>query len=402
METSNSLPYTLANESFDSYFSHFVPGRTKTYSWNQLVQIERTRRETKDRVELPLSKILRFWDGTIIVALTKDSMIWLTMVIFIGIRIHSRLAMTDDGNVETPNYVTLLADSNLDILGGFLSFLLVLFVNQANERFFQMYLLSKASAGRIQDIAGLAISNMSPTATHRLVRYMNAAHIAGYVGLGGPYKKQNFFDHFNEKHKLLTRAEMGRLNVLEMENGSKNFKELCTWCEKEVTRAQRAGSIDDFQATLMHSKILDLRASMDGIYDYCDQPTHFFYIHFLCVLTILYLPQFAINNGYKAGWANESDVFIEILNGFMTLLQAIFVVGLRSLGQTLIYPFGTDVEDLSVITYVETTIENSFIITTSEQGGNLDDDLETTFMKEVKEALDGNDDKINPKLVASV
>ena len=58
-----------------------------------------------------------------------------------------------------------------------------------------MYKLSKAAAGRIQDVAGFtSVIETFPNAgaANRLVRFMNAAHVVGYVGLGGPYKKKNF------------------------------------------------------------------------------------------------------------------------------------------------------------------------------------------------------------------
>jgi hypothetical protein len=46
-----------------------------------------------------------------------------------------------------------------------------------------------------------------------------------------------------------------------------------------------------------------------------------------------------------------------VLNGIIVLLQCIFVVGLRSLGTKMIDPYGDDLEDLSVILYVESTLE---------------------------------------------
>ena len=46
--------------------------------------------------------------------------------------------------------------------------------------------------------------------------------------------------------------------------------------------------------------------AMDGMYDYTDQPPHFFYIHFLVLLSALYLPLFAIDTAYAAGWGEET------------------------------------------------------------------------------------------------
>ena len=64
----------------------------------------------------------------------------------------------------------LSEDNNLEILGGFLSFFLVLFVNQTNGRFLEMYSFSKASSGRIQDLAGLAKAHLPTEIAVRLVR----------------------------------------------------------------------------------------------------------------------------------------------------------------------------------------------------------------------------------------
>ena len=52
-----------------------------------------------------------------------------------------------------------------------------------------------------------------------------------------------------------------------------------------------------------------------------------------------------------------TDVGLDVLNGVIVFLQCIFVVGLRSLGTKMIDPYGDDLEDLSVINYVEGTLE---------------------------------------------
>ena len=94
----------------------------------------------------------------------------------------------------------------------------------------------------------------------------------------------------------------------------------------------------------MHSRLLEFRATMDAMYDYCDQPPHFFYIHFLVLLSAFYLPIFAVDNAFSAGWGADSDIFVEILNGVIVLCQCVFVVGLRLLGQKMVNPYGDDME----------------------------------------------------------
>ena len=381
-----SVSYQLSSPAGEAVFKRDDDPNVLT--WNHLSKIEDFRREILHRVEMPFWKVLTYWTGTCLRALTWDPMIWVAMVVFGLVRYHARTT------AEMPQVFETLGDSfNIEVIGGFLSFFLVLFVNQTNTRYFDMYKLAKASAGRVQDIAGLAAANFPQASAHRINRYMNAAHIAGYVGLGGPYKRRNFFDHFNKKHNLLTGAELARLEVVNgsMDLGSAVFKELITWCQKDIYVAQKAGHVDSYQVVQLHGKILDLRAAMDGIYDYCDQPIPFFYIHFICLLTAFYLPLFAMDAAYSSGWGDEASWRMEILNALLVLLLCIFVIGLRVLGQRMIDPFGMDLEDLSVLTYAITTIENCRIILASQDASDVNETMELDLSKHAGSSTDSDD-----------
>jgi predicted membrane chloride channel (bestrophin family) len=150
---------------------------------------------------------------------------------------------------------------------------------------------------------------------------------------------------------------MKALSHHDMDNSGLCMKELVTWCNKDIAQFRKDGHIDTYQEKFLHSKVLDFRAAMDGMYDYTDQPPHFFYIHFLVLLSALYLPLFAIDTAYAAGWGADKSIGLDILQGVIVFLQCIFVVGLRSLGTKMIDPYGDDLEDLSVINYVEGTLE---------------------------------------------
>lgn len=298
--------------------------------------------------------------------ISTDVLVWTTVGVYVAIRAFARTAD------YAPEEADVMEKTNISVLGGFLSFFLVLFVNQTNGRFLEMYGFSKACSGRIQDVAGLARTQLPPELANKLIRHFNAAHISGYVGLnaigaGSPYSKTYFFNHYNKVNNLLSSDELKLLNHHDMDSGAGTMKELCTWCQEDVVEARKAGHIDSYQETLYHDRILAFRAAMDGMYDYTDQPPHFFYIHFLVLLSALYLPLFAIENAYAAGWGPEANIGLDILNGIIVLLQCIFVVGLRSLGQKMIDPYGDDCEDLSVILYVEATLEICGIIVNSNQ-----------------------------------
>lgn len=161
---------------------------------------------------------------------------------YIGIRVYANAVN------YIPDEVDLLQKTNVGILGGFLSFFLVLFVNQTNGRFLEMYGFSKACSGRIQDVAGLAKTQLPAELADKLICHFNAAHIAGYVGLnaigmGSPYSKTFFFDHYNEEHKLLTPSEMKALSRHDMDNSGLCMKELVTWCQMDIAQFRKLRSL---------------------------------------------------------------------------------------------------------------------------------------------------------------
>jgi len=79
------------------------------------------------------------------------------------------------------------------------------------------------------------------------------------------------------------------------------------------------------------------------------------------VLSAVYLPLFAADNAFNAGIAGKDNVYWkwDVLSGLIVMVQAIFVIGLRLLGQKMSDPFGDDLEDLSVLHYVTTAWKRS-------------------------------------------
>mmetsp|Transcript_14557 Transcript_14557/g.22215 ORF Transcript_14557/g.22215 Transcript_14557/m.22215 type:complete len:379 (-) Transcript_14557:223-1359(-) len=336
-------------------------------TWEKLQELEEKRREILGRAELPFWRILLSWNGTCLRALFLDWLIWLPIGIYVTVRILARKF----------ELVDILADSNIDILGGFLSFFLVLFVNQTNGRFFEMYTMAKGVTGKMVEVASTAVTKFSPAAAARLVRYMNAAHTVGYVGLDGPYSKEHFFNHINQEYNLLTKSEMeiiGRRGW-----NFDGFLELMTWCQYDIRKAQKAGMIDSGEARELNGLLLGMKSNMKGIYNYCDQPVHFFYIHFLCLLSALYLPLFALENALSVSNDHWSS---ELTTATIVILQSTFVIGLRLLGQKMVDPFGDDLEDLSVLSYVVGTIKDCRLILTSHEGPDVDERLEMSLATE--------------------
>jgi len=334
--------------------------------FKELQEIEVRRRAILKRSELPFWRILGYYEGTCLRSIAVDWLLWLTVGVYVALRVILR-----NDNI-LPN-VHDFGNTDLTIIGGFLSFFLVLFVNQSNVRFVECYKTAMNCPERIYDVAQISFPTFPRPHAKRLVRYMNAAHVAGYVGLSRTYSKSEFFDKLNDKYQFLTKNELDRIDDLDMDHSPAAYQELMTWCMDEIENANRQNWIDPREKSALKDKVTQFRTSIDGLFDAADQPVHFFYIHFLCLLSAVYLPLFAADNAFDAGTGEEVFWMWDLLSGVVVLVQAIFVIGLRLLGQKMSDPFGDDLEDLSVLTYVtESWVRSNRILASKNPTANQD------------------------------
>lgn len=103
---------------------------------------------------------------------------------------------------------------------------------------------------------------------------------------------------------------------------------------------------------------------------------------------------------FEAGTGANVYWTADLVNGLIVFLQSIFVIGLRILGQKLSDPYGSDVEDLSVIFYLNFTFTQSNRILAAEAPTRPDDQdpvlVEEKIVKErvtVGAAWDGEEVK---------
>ena len=173
-----------------------------------------------------------------------------------------------------------------------------------------------------------------------------------------------------------------------------------------IDKHLKLGSIDSYAAYQMRDLVLRLRTSAGILFDYNDQPIPYFYYYFIGVVSSLYLPLFAIamaystpvntklrnsfitatnhimNNNNETNSTDSTFYFEQPETDYATgneyndnndmelihnataaiavLLNTFFISGLRILYNKLADPFGNDIEDLSVMTYVDSTTENTF------------------------------------------
>ena len=249
--------------------SPFSETPSKHYTWDQLQDIEKHRRQILTRVEDPFWKTLSYWDGTCLKILLYDSLNWIVMGIYVGIRMQARLSV--------PTFVAQIGSSDIAVMGGFLSFFLVFYVNQSHKRFFGLYDKAMACKGRIFDVATLAVTHLPKEVAMRLVRYMNAAHAVAYVGLSKTYSSSVFFEEINKELGLLTDEEYERMKECDLDKGGSCNRELIAWCMAEVQRMHKRGFLDAQLAEQFRTQVLGLRAHVGALYNGADLPIPFFY-----------------------------------------------------------------------------------------------------------------------------
>lgn len=197
------------------------------YRWEELQDIEKRRREILLRVEDPMHVILTRWDGTVMQILATDKLFWFTMILYVGIRVLAHYDHLPPGMAEFPS-------DSITVLGGFLSFFLVFWVNQSHSRYFGLYGNSMGCKGHIFNSSILAVTSLPYAQASRLIRYLNAAHAAGYVGLNTVYPSGSFFNHINQSMGLLTEQERARLDAIDLDKGGSCYREILVWCMNEV------------------------------------------------------------------------------------------------------------------------------------------------------------------------
>ena len=261
--------------------------------YKRLQDLEKRRRAILKRTDLGFFRMLLFWDGTCLQAVLSETMLWITMLIYVLVRVGAYTSL--------PTFVSEIGSTDITTVGAFVTFFMVFHTNNTVTRFHELYMASMQCKASIFDAAALA----SPTLPHdralRLVRYMNAAHIAGYVGLSETYGYQNFFLPVNESKQLLTEQELARIESINMDKGGNCHRELVVWCFDEIANALDKEVISETIAWDLRQCVLGLRRSCTTMYDYNDQPIPFFLTHFAVLMMVIFLPLVSVSYGLEAG-----------------------------------------------------------------------------------------------------
>lgn len=166
-------------------------------TYKDLKSVEKERRDVlKEDKKFIGWHFLYAFQGTVLPGVLSTGMFWIAMFCYLAIR-NARVQYLAD--------VPVLQVAAIAIIGGFMSFFLTLFVNQNYTRFYTMYTNSMTIESKI-NLMLICRNHMSTEDVWRFMRYINTAHMLGYVGLSPTYTVDNFVHPINEEQNLLLPA----------------------------------------------------------------------------------------------------------------------------------------------------------------------------------------------------
>jgi Bestrophin, RFP-TM, chloride channel len=137
-------------------------------------------------------------------------------------------------------------------------------------------------------------------------------------------------------------------------------------------------------AKIIISNVCTLRGKMGLLFDFADLPIPFSYIHFINVMVFVYLPMFAFGVALNLPPYTDGHPLDSVYGLIVVLFYSALVIGLRDLSQRLQDPWGRDFEDLSVLHFVQFSIEQSRRILMAVHAGQVskDEELEMSILRE--------------------
>jgi len=186
-----------------------------------------------------------------------------------------------------------------------------------------------------------------------IVRHLQLAHLLGYVGLSDEYD-EGFYEALADKYMLHTAAEKTAILKLKPgRSGGVPFCEVVAWLMTSVHSLHKRKEISDIECDRLLQQIMQLRGCMLGLYDQMEQPIPFAYYNLLVILLLVYMPL----SGWVAAMGDGTSWFS--LNVVATFLINSCLVGLLTVSQMLACPFGKDIQDFRVKSFIEAMLKTN-------------------------------------------
>jgi len=250
------------------------------------------------------------------------------------------------------------------------TFNLVFYFGYCYNRFWEQQALAMQCKNSISMVCSLARgSQMNEEEVMNVWRWLNLAHLAGYVGLSPVYTRVNLIEGLAREHNLIHRKsyEFGKLAELDVGTGTgpAGYGEFIVWVLRAIECAVVEGKMILPTAENAQAQLLQMRAGLTGLFDFQFHVIPFCYVHLVALLTNCYLMVVAIAKGRL--FTEDASLARGLVLPLLALsFLSISCLSLIEIGGRMQNPFGTDDEDLPVHHLVSRACEVSKLIIESK------------------------------------
>jgi hypothetical protein len=150
-------------------------------------------------------------------------------------------------------------------------------------------------------------------------------------------------------------------------SGGHATREVISWAVRDVEEECEAGRLDVMDKISIRDQILRLRGAAGTLYDYAGLPMPFFYAHLITINSGLYMTLFAYGVAVDVEQCPSPYEFSRVVchvSGFVTGSLAIAavslsIIGLQKAASQLSDPFGNDLVDFKVLSWITGTLEST-------------------------------------------
>jgi len=250
-----------------------------------------------------------------------------------------------------------------------MTFIIVFFLGYCYNRHYSQYFAAMKCCGSLIESCALARASMRPgyesrRAVHQIYRFLNLAHVCGYVGLTPVYNHENFLDSFIAEHGLLGEgaADPTERQLVEEcgpAKGAYTYIRFINFALLELGSAVESKLITDVLSVEISRTILGLREGLATMYQYHAQVLPYMYVHLVSLMTTVFIAVFAVEKALL--FSPDADYTYGLVLPFLAwTIMCCSCVGLIEVGQTLANPFGSELEDFAVYSFVNSATKNAF------------------------------------------
>jgi predicted membrane chloride channel (bestrophin family) len=161
-------------------------------------------------------------------------------------------------------------------------------------------------------------------------------------------------------------------------SGSTALAVVLSWTLNDVENDFKKGNLSDQERVSIITSILDLRSRISLLHRFVAQPIPFSYVLLMQVSISAFVPLFAatVAISYPKKYPPEFFVSDSIIEYLTVLLFSAIIIGLKWLAYRLQDPFGTDAEDLPILSFVLSSLTGDIQVLSTDRPTPCSEDVE--------------------------